>query len=485
MSYFDQLSKDYILNAPKEHDSDVENNKNVFVMAVPNEIFEKMKQGSSTLKKSKLKTTNGTHEFNETSFIPPVSIHKHNNKKLIIPSNYIHIPADYNSQPCEYYNTSPFDNGSKQCIKRDSESKQSIPRKKRKKVSTQSSSNCIEELDGKTKISKKIEKAKLINDEQNKSENQGGKGFITKKPLIEIAPKSKLPYVPQVLTEEEEQMIDDAITNVIKKYSIKSDQAKVEMKDPNMSKENQLNLSLNSTELSCSKTNVVSLKNKKTKKSDKLTPIKPIIAEKMVSSTPFGDLNLSLNDDNECEASQTTNVSSQKKKKKKKRKHKELDSSLLSNDSLNDVSLITSNCEGEQSEKQNIPKSTKKTKKSMSDKKSDEIAIEVEKSSVSLIGLSKELNTTPVMKKKKKEKKKVVTNKSDNLASEKLNGSDYEFDIDKELIPKVTKMKKKQHKKLRQETDSEKKECESPQKTASEVNCVDKKEKKKKKKHKK
>merc|ERR1712096_462765 len=135
--------------------------------------------------------------------------------------------------------------------------------------------------------------------------------------------------------------------------------------------------------------------------------IKPIIAEKMVSSTPFGDLNLSLNDDNECEASQTTNVSSQKKKKKKKRKHKELDSSLLSNDSLNDVSLITSNCEGDQSEKQNIPKSTKKTKKSMSDKKSDEIAIEVGKSSVSLIGLSKELNTTPVMKKKKKNK--VVT----------------------------------------------------------------------------
>merc|ERR1712096_116691 len=130
----------------------------------------------------------------------------------------------------------------------------------------------------------------------------------------------------------------------------------------------------------------------------------PIITEKMVSSTPFGDLNLSLNDDNECEASQTTNVSSQKKKKKKKRKHKELDSSLLSNDSLNDVSLITSNCEGEQSGKQNIPKSTKKTKKSMSDKKSDEIAIEVEKSSVSLIGLSKELNTTPVTKKKKRKK---------------------------------------------------------------------------------
>merc|ERR1712183_366807 len=167
-----------------------------------------------------------------------------------------------------------------------------------------------------------------------------------------------------------------------------------------------------------------------------------------------------------------------RRRKKKKRKHKELDSSLLSNDSLNDVSLITSNCEGEQSEKQNIPKSTKKTKKSMSDKKSDEIAIEVEKSSVSLIGLSKELNTTPVTK-KKKEKKKVVTNKSDNLASEKLNVSDYEFDIDKELIPKVTKMKKKEHKKLRQETDSEKKECESPQKTASEVNCVDEKEKKK------
>merc|ERR1712096_186892 len=185
------------------------------------------------------------------------------------------------------------------------------------------------------------------------------------------------------------------------------DQSKVEMKDPNMSKENQLNLSLNSTELSCSKTNVVSLKNKKTKKSDKLTPIKPIITEKMVSSTPFGDLNLSLNDDNECEASQTTNVSSQKKKKKKKRKHKELDSSLLSNDSLNDVSLITSNCEGDQSEKQNIPKSTKKTKKSMSDKKSDEIAIEVEKSSVSS-SVSKELNTTPV-KKKKEKKNKVVT----------------------------------------------------------------------------
>ena len=59
MNYFDQLSKNYSLEVPREHESNAGNKKNVFLMAVPNDVFQEMKQGSCFLKKNKLKTKAG------------------------------------------------------------------------------------------------------------------------------------------------------------------------------------------------------------------------------------------------------------------------------------------------------------------------------------------------------------------------------------------------------------------------------------------
>ena len=59
MSYFDRVSKNFVVDVPKERGKNVEKSKSVFLMAVSNEVFEEMKQGSCTLKKCKLKTTAG------------------------------------------------------------------------------------------------------------------------------------------------------------------------------------------------------------------------------------------------------------------------------------------------------------------------------------------------------------------------------------------------------------------------------------------
>ena len=324
-----------------------------------------------------------------------------NENKFIFPSNYIKIAADSISQtsektslPCD------ADNASKQSNKAESESEQTIPSKKRKKEDS-----------------------------------------LTLSCLSPSMKKPKVPYVPQKLTQKEEKNIDDVITDVLKKYSNKSDQAETEN---SMTLKSKLNVSSSSDKFNSSETDLVSPKHKEAKKESKLTPVKPVIAENTASSKKTvvnlsGDLNLSLKDDEEKEKLSKTN-GSPKKKLKKKSKKKASSSPTKTNN------LVGSNCIAEQTEEQSSIKSQKKAKKTKSKIESDKVATKV-----------------------------------GDLASEKLNESDYEFDIDKELIPKATKSKNKELKKQNQDTDSGKKKSENEEKTSSEEFYA-KKEKKKKKK---
>merc|ERR1712240_974404 len=174
------------------------------------------------------------------------------------------------SLPCD------ADNASKQSNKTESEPEQTIPSKKRKKEDS-----------------------------------------LTLSCLSPSMKKPKVPYVPQKLTQKEEKNIDDVITDVLKKYSNKSDQAETEN---SMTLKCKLNVSSSSDKLNSSETDLVSPKRKEAKKESKLTPVKPVIAENTASSKKTvvnlsGDLNLSLKDDEEKLSK--TNGSPKKKLKKK------------------------------------------------------------------------------------------------------------------------------------------------------------------------
>ena len=290
--------------------------------------------------------------------------------------------------------------------------------------------------------------------QSNKAESEPEQTILSKKRKKEdkltlscLSPsikKPKVPYVPQILTQKEEKYIDDVITDVLKKYSNKSDQAETEIRHTSMMKESKLNISSNSDKLDSSETNLVSPKRKKAKKESKLTPVKPVITENTDSSNATavnisGDLNLSLKDDDGNGKLEVANGSPKKKLKKRSKKKASSSPSKTS-------SLVESYCIPEQTEEQSSIKSKKKAKKTKSKVELNEVATKV-----------------------------------GGLASEKLNGSDYEFDIDKELIPKATKSKNKELK--NQNNDSDKKQSENQEKTASEE-YVAKKEKKKKKKKK-